>query len=70
MGTAERLIRITRQSFIGSLFVIVPIYGWDETHANDLRRFIFDSDFPKRWYFGAFAFKGFQDDADWFIPII
>ena len=51
MITAERLIRIARQGFIGPLLIIIPIYGRDETHANDLSRFIFDSDFPKRWYF-------------------
>ena len=63
MITAERLIRIARQGFIGPLFVIIPIDGRDETYANDFSRFIFDSDFPKRWYFGTFALKGFQNEA-------
>ena len=64
MITAERLIRIARQSFICPLFVIFPIYGRDETYANDFSWVIFDSDFPKRWYFGTFALKGFQNDVE------
>ena len=64
MITAERLIRIASQGFIGPLLIIIPVYGRDETHANDFSRFIFDSDFPKRWYFGTFALKGFQNDAE------
>ena len=63
MITAERLIRIARQGFVCSLLIIIPIYGRDETYANDFSRFIFDSDFPKRWYFGI-ALKGFQNDAE------